>query len=228
MRHIVKNPRNEPKSLVRFRSMQGASYSSYGDRDTITGEERPLKKALAKEQKFICCYCMRRIEFAAMTVEHYISQNHHSSSPLQPEEHAEKTLDYGNMLGCCNSKVRNCSGIRGNLWITVDPREKMVEQLVKFDKEGRAFSKNATIQNEIQNILKLNEIELLENRLVAINLAKERLVRHYPEGSWTKTMIQREITYWLSPYLGKNGVPVYREYCMAAVHYLRSKIQKAQ
>lgn len=228
MKHIVKNPRNEPKALVRFRAMQGASYSSYGDRDTISGEERPLKKALAKEQKFICCYCMRRIEITAMTVEHYISQNHHSSSPLQPEEHSEKTLDYGNMLGCCNTKVRNCSGIRGNQWITVDPREKRVEQIVKFDKEGRAFSRNATIQNEIQNILKLNEIELLENRLVAINLAKERLLRLYPEGSWTKTILQKEVNHWLSPYLGKNGELVYREYCLAAVHYLQSKIQKAQ
>ena len=180
MKHIVKDSRNEPKALLRYRATPGAKFSGYVDKDLDTGEEKPLKTALAREQFGICCYCMRRIRVSEMTVEHYITQNHHPSSPLSSEAHSSKTLDYQNLLGSCNTAVRDCSGIRGNTWIQIDPRKLDCESLVRIGRNGQALSSNATINSEINTILKLNQGNLAENRRQVIDLANERLRRHAP------------------------------------------------
>jgi hypothetical protein len=108
MKFIAKNLRNEPKTLIEYRATPSSSYSGFGDTDKL------LKVALCKEQGYICCYCMRAIDENTMSIEHYITQNRHPNSPLSEKEHQGNDLKYGNMLGSCNSKERNCSGERGN------------------------------------------------------------------------------------------------------------------
>jgi uncharacterized protein (TIGR02646 family) len=222
VKHVVKNIKNEPQTLRDYRNLTpNASYSGYGDKNA-TGNP-PLKSALSIEQGYICCYCMQRISEQQMSVEHYITQSHHPSSPLMPQAHKDNDLNFLNMLASCNTGDRNCSGLRGNVWLTIDPRKKDCERLVRFEKNGRAYSEDPKIQQEIDKILQLNTPLLQENRKDTIERAATRLANLKKTGFFTEHQLQNEIDYWLARSHGH-----YREYCMAAVHYLRSKIQKAQ
>jgi uncharacterized protein (TIGR02646 family) len=226
VKHIVKDIKNEPLSLRDYRNATpNARYDGYTDKSSSGQSDLtpPLKTALAQEQGYICCYCMRRISEKQLSVEHYISQSHHSSSPLTPEEHRQNDLNFLNMLASCNLKDRNCSGIRGNLWITVDPRKKECESLVKIERSGKVSSSNPIIQKEIEQVLQLNTTMLIENRRSVIVKAMERLQKIKKTGFFTDQQIQNEINFWLETSRGQ-----YREYCLAAVHYLQSKMQKAQ
>ncbi len=226
MKHVIKNIKNEPQSLRDYRNnTPNASYSGYGDK-SASGQDflkPPLKYALSKEQGYICCYCMQRITEKQMSVEHYIPQSYHASSPLKPDEHRRNDLNFLNMLASCNTGDRNCSGLRGNIWLRIDPRKKECEILVKFEKNGRAYSNDPMIQTEINDVLHLNSDLLLENRKKVILSAKARLTKLKRTGFLSNQQIQNEIAFWLESSRGQ-----YREYCLAAVHYLRSKIQKAQ
>ncbi len=79
------------------------------------------------------------------------------------------------------------------------------------------------IQIEINDVLHLNSDLLRENRKKVILSAKARLTKLKRTGFLSNQQIQNEIAFWLESSRGEH-----REYCMAAVHYLRSKIQKAQ
>lgn len=222
MKHVLKNIKNEPQALRDYRnSTPNASYSGYGDKDA--NGNTPLKTALANEQGYICCYCMQRITEAKMSVEHYITQNHHVTSPLPPQEHKDNDLVFLNMLGSCNTNQRNCSGLRGNVWLTIDPRKIDCERLVRFEKSGRAYSDDPSIQGEIEKILQLNNPVLQKNRRDTIDRASKRLDSYKKKGFLSRSLLENEINYWLEKSEGQ-----YREYCMAAVHYLQSKLKYAQ
>jgi uncharacterized protein (TIGR02646 family) len=226
VKHIAKDIKNEPLSLRAYRNTTpNARYDGYTDKDSNAQSTKtsPLKTALAQEQGYICCYCMRRISEEQLSVEHYISQNHHISSPLSPAEHKQKDLDFLNMLASCNRRDRNCSGLRGNIWLTIDPRKRDCEQLLRIDKSGKISSANPNFQKEVEQVLRLNTSILIANRRSVIQKAIERLKNIKKTGFFTDQQIQKEIDYWLGSSRGQ-----YREYCMAAVHYLQSKIQKAQ
>jgi uncharacterized protein (TIGR02646 family) len=251
MKHIEKDLTHEPAALRIFRTTTpGARYSGYGDKEVLStteqshiatlpaiesekfieGKRNPLKKAICGEQGFICCYCMSRISPSEMTVEHFIPQNRHLESPFNTSEHLAMELDYRNLLGSCKSKNRDCSEIRGNAPLKLDPRKPEIETLIQYKKTGLAFSENQEIDAEINHVLKLNPISvsdpfasfLLKNRRNVIDHARARMIRSGKENTWTKKAIQNEIEYWLTPVKGQ-----FRPYCLAAVHYLRPKLRKA-
>jgi hypothetical protein len=227
MKQIVKSDKNEPQSLRDYKATTpNATYNGYTDKDLRYPNKSlpPLKNALAKEHGYICCYCMGRIDEFNMSVEHYITQHYHPSSPLKPQEHKANDLVYKNLLASCNvSEGRNCSGIRGNEWLQIDPRLKICESLVVIDKNGRATSSNSKIQQELDDILKLNTPLLIENRKAKIEIAMDRISQIKDSGNFTRKQLEKELAYRLETSRGK-----YREYCMAAVHYLQSKMKYAQ
>jgi hypothetical protein len=61
MRYIDKTKSREPRSLTKYRTQADSAsktiFDDYEDKDE-------LRKALLKEQGFICCYCMQRIKGA--------------------------------------------------------------------------------------------------------------------------------------------------------------------
>jgi uncharacterized protein (TIGR02646 family) len=224
MKHILKSAKNEPQSLRDYRRTPDATYSGYTDKDPSAPHHSlpPLKNMLAQEQGYICCYCMRRIGESAMSVEHYISQKHHPSSPLAPEEHKANDLNYNNLLASCNAPERNCSQIRGNQWLKIDPRKKECESLVVIDKNGRATSSDPEIQHALDEILQLNTDALIENRKAIIDLAMDRIQKKKEEGNYNRKLLENELAYWRERREGR-----FWEYCMAAVHYLQSKLKYA-
>jgi hypothetical protein len=83
MKYIVKDIRNEPNALRKYRNeTPNAHYKGYTDKDIETDEAHPLKKALLKEQGHICAYCMGPISLQLneqhkpkIEVEHFEPQD---------------------------------------------------------------------------------------------------------------------------------------------------------
>jgi uncharacterized protein (TIGR02646 family) len=90
MKYIHKEVSNEPQSLKEFRSTPNSTYDDCNKAD--------IRKALLKEQGYLCAYCMSRISDKLdkdarpkMTIEHYDAQSTDEGGRLK----------YVNMLGVC-------------------------------------------------------------------------------------------------------------------------------
>lgn len=230
MKYINKNIINEPASLREFRNTTpNASYDGYVDSDKITGEKGVLKKALANEQGWICCYCMQKLQEGKITVEHYITQAHHPDSLHSPEIHAANQLNFLNMLASCNYKDRNCSGERGNVPLeSLDPhRAETSERLLSYDlADGTIKSRfgDADVEKEL-DILKLNKPGLPTARRTAMDTAWELLKQKKKSQNrrWTKAELNEVIKTYIAKHIDKNGNLAYPAYCMAVVHFLEEK-----
>ncbi len=237
MKYIEKHLGNEPFTLKEYRSTPNATYKGYTDsykeedlnRQDLsykkeTGQApKPLKMALCKEQGYICCYCMRRIDEERVTVEHYITQERHPDSPYSEQIHKDNQLIYSNLLASCNTGERNCSGIRGNSPLIINPLSILIEQQISFQKDGKIISSSPQIAKDI-DILMLNSKEtafqLLENRAVILEKVRSSLPKS--SKSWTKAQLQAELKKWENP--DKQGR--YRPFCQIAIAYLQSKLKK--
>ncbi|MFN0203590.1 MAG: retron system putative HNH endonuclease [Bacteroidia bacterium] len=224
MKHIAKFLNNEPNSLKKYReTTENATYSGYVDKDIETGEEKPLKKALATEQGYICCYCNNRIEIDKMTVEHYKPQS------LYPKD----DLNYMNLLGSCKNEERDCSEIRGNEILThINPLKKGIEGLFgyrkKLSKEGHAigyeiYALSGKYQSELEKeivILGLNEEKLCLARKIAIEREQNKLNK-IGKGLRTKSEISDRMNQFLNP-----KPKILAPFCMAILWYLQEKLAK--
>lgn len=214
MKFIAKDLRNEPKTLIEYRATPFASYSGFVDTDKI------LKSALCKEQGYICCYCMRSIDENSMSVEHYITQKRHETSPLSEEAHRDNDLQYANMLASCNSKERNCSGERGNKPLTINPLNKNIETLVYFKNE-KYICATSQSKADVEDILKLtNDIRLEDARKEVLEKVRKNLPNN--RKSWTKAVLHSELNKWKS--IDKQGK--FRPFCQVAICYLQGKLKK--
>lgn len=217
MKYIHKSLKKEPESLRVFRDTTPSA--RYGGLGSIKND---IRSSLTEEQGFLCAYCMRRIDASPtkMEIEHYISQRHHPSSPYPQQVHKDKELQYENMLGTCQGH-RCCSGIRGNVPLTINPMNLSCERLIQFSRNGEAFSNDASIKADIIT-LELNDQVLQENRQKVIDKAREVLKLKHPKNAWDDVILNQEIADWRSLKTSRYG-QAYQEYCMAAVHYLESK-----
>jgi hypothetical protein len=221
MKHIIKDIRNEPNVLKEHRSTPNTRYKSFGD---------ALKMPLCNEQGFICCYCMQRIESQTTTVEHYITQTKHKDSNYSAEEHKAYELDYMNMLASCNYKNgRNCSEIRGNIPLYIDPKTSLIESQIGYNPGGviYAIDKNENVVNDLKT-LKLGvspipdidengEYWLIKNRAKIIEEVRQKL----DTKGWTKPNIEAEIKKFQIP--DKEGY--LQPYCQVAIFYLKKKLK---
>jgi hypothetical protein len=217
MKWIDKKAANEPKTLRDYRNTTpNARYTGFVDTDKI------LKKALCDEQGSICCYCMRRISENTVSVEHYITQTRHQNSLLSESEHQNSELLYENMLASCNDKQRNCSGIRGNKPLTVNPLRQIIEAQIGYKNNGEVFAieENSDIETDIKT-LDLNDTKqtawLVKNRAIVIDNARNRL-----KNDFSARNIQKEILHWQSRFDKKQ-----KEFCQVAIYYLNRKMRKA-
>jgi len=98
MKRIIKG--QEPASFIQFKQEnEKAGIKIHYDIHLGKDEREPIKKALLKEQGYICAYTLKRIYLDTCHIEH-----------LKPEELCRKhmadgvetvsDLDYGNMVAC--------------------------------------------------------------------------------------------------------------------------------
>jgi hypothetical protein len=240
MKHIRKDIRNEPNWFKQHKANWNPrdnnnemlpSFQRNPPSDN-SAEQEALPIALAKEQYYLCCYCMKVINEddsgKDVTPEHFISQNkfirnNHSNpldyhdSSLSDVEHKQLRTNYNNILASC-SGGKGCSALKGNYPFVSDPRLSICETTVEILDDGKIESKNTDWQKDI-TVLQLDRFEA--QRKSVIDVAQKRIYdRKTEDQEKFKTIVQEEITFWLTPKKGRL-----RPYCMAAVHYLKRKLK---
>lgn len=208
MKYIKKNG-TEPKTLKEYRqTTPNAIYKGFIDTD------QKLKKALLKEQKYICAYCMRAIDLDTVSVEHYISQKKHKDSPYSIEKHKQLSLEYRNMLGVCVNNGEHCDKTRMNTpFRRLNPLKPECEKLLTYSFSGRisAITDNEDVSFDIE-LLKLNCDFLKNNRLTILEAAKNIFIKEHPRGTWTKKMLKKEAEKYRQP-INRKGIAKFKPFC---------------
>ena len=209
MREIAKG--KEPLSLTQHRSTPHADYENYLEKDM-------LRECLVDEQRGICCYCLSRIRATAddMKIEHWHSQ----------AEHTTEQLDYSNLLGACmgnEGQPRSdqfCDTYKGDKHLSRNPANPMhrVEDLIRFEPNGRISSSDPGFDSELNSVLNLNVAFLVNNRKAALKAFIQTLQKRekIPRGTW-----QRLLREWN----GESSVSYLRPFCNVIVYWLRKRLQ---
>ena len=159
MRPIRKG--TEPRSLTEHRAQPHADYANYAEKDD-------LRESLVGEQGAICCYCMQRIEAdsTGMKIEHWACQ----------ERHADRCLDYGNLLGACRGghgnprRLQHCDTRKANDPLSRNPAvAPPVDRDVRYLADGSIGSDEAAFDEELNEVLNLNLVRLKNNRKAVLD-----------------------------------------------------------
>lgn len=226
MKYIQKLPENEPRSLIKHRATSGSNYDGCNKED--------IRTALLMEQGYICAYCMKRIEegmeevenkenkiyLYRTNIEHYIPQS----------VNRELSMVFSNMLGVCNGNagrlkhLHHCDKSRGNELLNIDPRNITCETFIQYSSNGEIKSANQQINKDLNDVLKLNIEELVQERKRIIDTASKRMQIKYKRKSgqnWSKSDLLKEIKFW-----SERKDNRFEPFCGAAVAYLKNKLSR--
>lgn len=188
MRKIQKT--HSPKELQVFNKKNpNASYEDLCDYTIIDKEDNSnptqlkniLQEALAKEQGYICCYCLQSIRNEGaleMVIEHFKPKGIHDGNNGQ----LDLRTDYSNLLAAC-SKKKNKDGKKekGTGHCDVYKAEKEFQYLnnpsgtsfkdqkrnFHYNVRGKVFCKDENLNKEIGGILK--EDDKVEEGIINLN-----------------------------------------------------------
>jgi uncharacterized protein (TIGR02646 family) len=165
---IEKKPTPEAKkSLTDFLRKEGKK-AHFGHFKQSDGKGE-VQISLAKEQFYLCAYCMRRIP-TSEKIEHW-----HSQEASKEGENPNETLDYNNMLAVCkgithwqNNTIEHCdqSRSKSNKVLTINPLKKESIEQLKYLRNGRIYSDNKDMNDDLNNktVLNLNNLSLQDER----------------------------------------------------------------
>lgn len=181
MRRITKGP--EPKSLTEHRAQRRGAFDEVRDKG-------PLRDGLLREQRHLCCYCMRRIERETMKIEHFLPQS----------RHPDKAIDWRNLLGACPGNegqprsLQTCDTRKGDRETRLDPQGPVVDR-IRYSNSGHIEIDDAELQQELEDVLNLNEGRLVGNRRSALQGLVTVLHReHSKTGSWRQSALLRKLS----------------------------------
>ncbi|MGK7938734.1 MAG: retron system putative HNH endonuclease [Crocosphaera sp.] len=180
-----------------------------------------LKISLLKEQGYICCYCLSKIEIDSMSIEHWFPRS--KFNVLETE--------YNNLFGCCKGggpakrvkKNRHyCDVAKGDKLISIYPIFPNFETLIMYRSNGEIYSDNQAINKDLQETLNLNISKLVDIRQQKIKTFQQEIANYYSNKDYTIDDLKLLIDQ-LYPSL-EDGEDKYDAYCMVEVGYLRHLI----
>ena len=189
MIEIKKN--KEPEQLTTYRlskklepsysKMHGLKVSQFIEGGSDEDLYKIVLDSLAKEQGYLCAYCMRRIPqksvYPQMTIEHVIPQNSaKKNNPIL-------SITYSNMVAVCNgnrnslnNKDKTCDAKRGTLpdkeqVLFVNPLESSTLRNIYYYGNGEIHSSDDDQEKCINDVLNLNcsAVQLPDARKSALN-----------------------------------------------------------
>jgi uncharacterized protein (TIGR02646 family) len=203
----------EPASLAQHRNSPHADYDNYDDKDT-------LRASLVAEQRGLCCYCLSQIraDGQAMKIAHWHSQ----------DEHPTEQLDYRNLLGACKGnegqprKSQHCDTRQGNRDLSRNPANPMhrVENLIRYEGDGRIVSDNQGFDAELNEVLNLNAASLLNQRKATLDAFVGALPRR---GPLRRNALERRLQQWN----GESHSGALEPFCMVVAYWLRKRLARA-
>ncbi|NJO16054.1 MAG: TIGR02646 family protein [Thioploca sp.] len=201
----------EPASLLAHRKQIHSNYDNYPNKDE-------LRDYLLAEQGYICCYCMQRIKKETMKIEHWQPQS----------KYQEKQLDYQNLLAACQGnagkpkQLQHGDTHKGEQEITINPINNLLEP-IKYRKDGRIYSDDHNINQDLNNVLNLNTQTLVNNRAEIIDEVIQDLTKiKGKQAAWSVNDVKRE----LQKYEAKNAAGEYEPYCQAVIYFLNKRFAK--
>ncbi|QEZ91933.1 retron system putative HNH endonuclease [Proteus sp. CD3] len=209
------NKKKEPKSLTEYRMEEGAVYDGSGFKNV----KIDIKMQLLIEQGYLCAYCMQRIDFNNMKVEHFLCQSKYS----------DEQLNYMNLLGCClggESNIKRnqtCDTRKGALDVLFSPAisSHNIEIKLKYNTlSGKIESEDKVFNEQLQCVLNLNDHRLISNRKNSL-IAVENILGN-KSGCRTKGQIQNII----NSYEKVDGDNKFKEYYGIVLFYLKKKLSK--
>lgn len=157
----------EPDSLLQYRkSNPEACYEELPSKP-----REDIRRQLWEEQNGLCAYCMCKIKAPEdVRIEHYNARH-----PKSGTYDAANTLDYKSMLGVCygnslqpgvSEEDKTCDAHRGNIPLTVDPRDIYSIRKICYTSNGYITSTDTEIKKDVEETLNLNckASSLPENR----------------------------------------------------------------
>jgi uncharacterized protein (TIGR02646 family) len=178
---IKKN--HPPNGLLNYKKhSENPTYKEFSEVENFKGAFFELRECLVKEQKYLCCYCLQRIEIVKdnvpnMKTEHFL--------PKDEAKYPQDQLDYQNLLAAClgNQKSpgreKHCDSMKGNeeLQFLRNPASKSFQQVLDYQvltnqKEVRIVpaaphKDNKFLLADIETRLNLNEQSLRSRRFSA-------------------------------------------------------------
>ncbi|MCA9560747.1 MAG: TIGR02646 family protein [Myxococcales bacterium] len=179
MRDITKGP--EPEALQRHR------------RDVAVGptfDNLPrgeVKAALSRDQRGLCCYCMRRLDLATARIEHWAPKS----------KHPDRALDWQNLLLACDGhagegpEAHTCDVLTSDTEIALDPLNG-VERWLRYDAQGRILARRADHTRDIEQTLGLNRPQLTRGRRAAVDGLIDGLRRKKADKEWSREWLESE------------------------------------
>lgn len=208
MRTINKGP--EPASLTEHRCTAHADYDNYNDKGT-------LRKALVREQRGLCCYCLSRIrpQPSTMKIEHWHCREHYRA----------EQLEYSNLLAAClgsTGREQHCDTRKANRELSRNPADPAhrVEDLLRFLGDGRIASNDQRFDRELNEVLNLNAAFLRNNRKATLDAFKATLAKR---GTLSRQSVERELRMW-------NGEAHDHElnpFCQVVIYWLNKRLARA-
>lgn len=193
------------------------TWKAYYNTEGVTKYESPttdLKNALLRDQGHICCYCMSRISFENMVVEHFKPREHY-----KPKEYQ---FGYGNLFASCKGNFhsdKHCDNRKKSLEITTNPTDikNNCENIISYKWSDGSLTYPPQYEYDIVDVLNLNNPVLNSNRKeVLVAVTQVLKLKKY-----TKTECQRQLSKFRD--LDKDGK--YQPYCMIAIRFLEKKIR---
>jgi len=212
MRAIEKGP--EPRSLGRYRAEGNADY----DGPNFTPVKEEIRKALLKEQGYLCAYCMSRIE-EDVRIEHW-----HCRSRYDAEQ-----LDYKNLLCCCkgnegagSARDYHCDKRKGDSDIAYNPANPAHHKrlAISYLRDGEILSRDAKFNQDLNERLNLNIAKLKNNRRAVSDGVFDAL------GKTEGTCGIAEIDKFLQRWQTADGDGKLKEYCDVAVFFLEKRMKR--
>jgi len=175
--------------------------------------KQELKEIIMKEQGFLCCYCMARVEYYNSHIEHF--------KPKGDPQYQSLQLEYDNLLVSCegsNFTQDNC-GHKKYDWfdplLIISPMESGVESLFEYTWNGHILASNSN-QRATETIahLNLDNFLLCRHRYAAINgaITNEEL----------SDMTNEQIDDLIAFFSLKNQNEELYEFCGAIINILES------
>ncbi len=198
--------------LARYRAEGNVDY----DGPNFTLVKEAIRKALLKEQGYLCAYCMSRIE-GEVKIEHW-----HCRSQYEAEQ-----LDYKNLLCCCKGNegdaVRNqhCDTRKGNSDIAYNPANVAHHRrlAISYSVKGDIISGDADFNQDLNERLNLNNTKLKNNRRAISDGVFDALGK--TRGTCSNAQLGKVLQKWITA--DSNGK--FKEYCDVAVFFLKKRMR---
>ncbi|MCP4600684.1 MAG: TIGR02646 family protein [Proteobacteria bacterium] len=185
MRYVDKSAK-EPGELLEFR--KSCKPNCTWD-DFNTDGKNAVRDRLLRDQTYLCCYCMQRVDMGRMKVEHYLSR----------EGHPEEQLIWSNLLASClggegqPKTQQTCDTYKANNYLSISPLSNGHMEGIRYGVDGRVL--HDSYQIDLDDTLNLNNKVLRYRRQSALEGLKQVLQTKLQfKKHWSKNSLEKKLS----------------------------------